>query len=122
MTASLHDQIALIQNLITHKLGISGRSFEAQLRKARRFLPRYLRRELIYLAQAQALVDNPKLQRMIDRPRLEAACRDAIAYLEKVDVSGRRRAMAAQMAASIGFGLLVTLILLLVVLVQRDLI
>ncbi|WP_322891786.1 MULTISPECIES: hypothetical protein [unclassified Yoonia] len=122
MGSDIHIQIEEIRALIDQKLGVRARTFEAQVRKARRFLPRGLRRELIYVAQAQALVDNPKLQRMIDHQRLDAAYRNAVYHLQRIDVKERRRTAALNLAASIAFGLLVTGILVLVVLVQRDLI
>ena len=122
MATDIHTQVEEIRALLDQKLGVRGRTFEAQVRKARRFLPRALRREMIYFAQAQALADNPKLQRMIDRPRLEAAHRNAVYFLERVDSGQSRRTVALGIAASIAFGLLVTAMVVLVVVVQRGLI
>lgn len=122
MATDIHTQVEEIRALLDQKLGVRGRTFEAQVRKARRFLPRALRREMIYFVQAQALADNPKLQRMIDRPRLEAAHRNAVYFLERVDSGQSRRTAALGIAASIAFGLLVTAIVVLVVVVQRGLI
>lgn len=122
MASDIHIKVDEIRALLDQKLGVRARTFEAQVRKARRYIPRNLRRELIYFAQAQALADNPKLQRMIDRARLDSAHRNAVSFLERVDLSQRRRTTALSIAASIAFGLLVTAIVVLVVVVQRGLI
>ncbi|WP_019956182.1 hypothetical protein [Yoonia vestfoldensis] len=122
MASDIHTQVDEIGTLLDQKLGLRARTFEAQVRKARRFLPRALRRELIYLAQAEALADNPKLHRMIDRPRLDAAHRNALAYLDRIDVKQKRRTAALNVVASIAFGILVTAIVVIFVLVQRGLV
>ncbi|MFN3662845.1 hypothetical protein [Yoonia sp.] len=122
MASDIHNMVEEIRALLEQRLGVRARTFEAQVRKARRYLPRALRRELIYFAQAQALADNPKLQRMINRPRLEAAHRKAAYFLKRVDITQRHRIGALGIAASIAFGLLVTAIVALVVVVQRGLI
>ena len=122
MASDIHTQVDEIRALLDQKLGVRGRTFEAQVRRARRYLPRGLRRELVYFAQAHALADNPKLQRMINRPRLEAAYRKSVYFLERADIGQTRKATVMGVAASIGFGLLVTAILVLVVVVQRGLI
>lgn len=122
MATDIHMQVNEISTLLEQKLGLRARTFEAQVRKARRFLPRALRRELIYLAQAEPLADNPKLHRMIDRARLDAAHRNALAYLERIDIKEKRRTAALNVAASIAFGILVTAIVVIFVLVQRGLV
>ncbi|EAQ07933.1 hypothetical protein [Yoonia vestfoldensis] len=122
MAPDIHKQVAEISALLRQKLGLRARTFQAQVHKARRFLPRALRRDLIYLAQAESLADNPKLQRMIDMPRLDAAHRNALAYLDQIDMKQRRWTAALNVAASIAFGLLLTAILVIVVLVQRGLV
>lgn len=101
MASDIHKQVEEISALLTKKLGLRARTFQAQVHKARRFLPRALRRDLIYLAQAESLADNPKLHRMIDMLRLDAAL---------------------GVAASIAFGLLITAVLVIVMLVQRGLV
>ncbi|MBQ2260607.1 MAG: hypothetical protein II336_04495 [Loktanella sp.] len=122
MASDIHIKVEKIRALLDQRLGVRARTFEAQVRKARRLLPRGLRRELVYFAQAQALADNPKLQRMIDRARLEAAYTNAVYFLERADIGQRRRTAALGVAASIAFGLLITAIVVLVVVVQRGLI
>ncbi|MBQ1202705.1 MAG: hypothetical protein IIX61_02690 [Loktanella sp.] len=120
MASEMHMQADEIRGLLEQRLGIRARSLEAQVRKARRHLPRALRRELIYFAQSESLVDNPKLHRMLNPARLEAAHRDAVAFLSKVNSSTKRKAEALQIAASIAFGLLVMGIVLIAALIQRN--
>ncbi|MDA0720151.1 MAG: hypothetical protein O2994_00500 [Proteobacteria bacterium] len=122
MASDIHKQVEEISALLTKKLGLRARTFQAQVHKARRFLPRALRRDLIYLAQAESLADNPKLHRMIDMPRLDAAHRNALAYLDRIDIKQRRWSAALGVAASIAFGLLITAVLVIVMLVQRGLV
>jgi hypothetical protein len=122
MASDIHKQVEDISALLTKKLGLRARTFQAQVHKARRLLPRALRRDLIYLAQAESLADNPKLHRMIDMPRLDAAHRNALAYLDRIDIKQRRWSAALGVAASIAFGLLITAVLVIVMLVQRGLV
>lgn len=119
MALSMHQMVDEVRAGLADKLRLRGRSLAVQVRKAGRRLPRAVRRDAVYLVQTVGLADNPKLARMIDMHRAQAAHRNILQFLETVDVNAERRAMAFQIAASVALAILVTAILLLVVLVQR---
>lgn len=119
MGMTVQDMVAELQEAFSDKLRLRGRTLEVQIRKAGRKLPRAVRRDATYLAQAVTLLDNPKLARMVDMTRAGKAHRNVLAYVETVDVGAERREVALGVAASVAFALLVTAGLVLVVLVQR---
>ncbi len=116
---TLQQMVDEVQAALEGKLRVRGRSLAAQIRKAGRLLPRRVRSDATYLAQAVVLSENPKLQRMVDMAGAKQAHRRVMGFLEGVDPGARRRTAALNMAASIAFALLVTGALLLFVLVQR---
>jgi hypothetical protein len=96
-------QAAALQAKLREVHGISGRNLRQSLARARRVLPRHLRKAGLEIVEAEALVGHPKLERMIDGPRLAAIQKDFEANLDAVDVarmrSDRRLNMAARIAA-----------------------
>ncbi len=116
---TLQQMVDEVQAALESKLRVRGRSLDAQIRKAGRLLPRRVRGDATYLAQAVALSENPKLQRMVDMARAKLAHRRVLDFVEGIDLGARRRTAALNMIASIAFALLVTGALLLFVLVQR---
>lgn len=119
MALTMHQMVDEVRAGLADKLRVRGRSLAVQVRKAGRRLPRAVRRDAVYLVQTVGLADNPKLARMIDMRRAQAAHRNILIYLENVDIAAERRGIALQIAASIALAILVTGILLLFVLVQR---
>ena len=119
MALTMHQMVDEVRAGLADKLRVRGRSLAVQVRKAGRRLPRAVRRDAVYLVQTVGLVDNPKLARMIDMARAQAAHRNILQFLQTVDVAAERRGIALQIIASIALAILVTGILLLIVLVQR---
>ena len=119
MALTMHQMVEEVRAGLADKLRVRGRSLAVQVRKAGRRLPRAVRRDAVYLVQTVGLVDNPKLARMIDMARAQAAHRNILQFLQTVDVAAERRGIALQIIASIALAILVTGILLLIVLVQR---
>lgn len=115
----MHQIVDEVRAALADKLRVRGRSLAVQVRKAGRRMPRSVRRDATYLVQTIGLADNPKLARMIDMRRAQAAHRNILLFLDTVDVAAERRALGLQIAASIALAILVTGILLLYVLVQR---
>lgn len=122
MGKDIHQQVAALQASLEEKLGVRGRTLQAQLRKAGRRLPRHVRRDATYVAQSVALADNPKLARMVDEARMMRAHKNVMAHLNTINVTERRVTAALNLIASIAFVLLVTAALVLFVLVQRGLV
>lgn len=119
MALTMHQMVDEVRAGLADKLRVRGRSLAVQVRKAGRRLPRAVRRDAVYLVQTVGLADNPKLARMIDMTRAQAAHRNILQFLQTVDVAAERRGIALQIIASIALAILVTGILLLIVLVQR---
>jgi hypothetical protein len=119
MALTMHQMVEEVRVGLADKLRVRGRSLAVQVRKAGRRLPRAVRRDAVYLVQTVGLADNPKLARMIDMARAQAAHRNILQFLQTVDVAAERRGIALQIIASTALAILVTGILLLIVLVQR---
>ena len=90
-----HDEmtpmIEEIRALLRQRLSIRGKTLDVQLRKARRLLPRAVRREAAFLAEAYTLTQNPKLARMVNAAQVHEARDQVIAHLQSVDPAERRK-------------------------------
>lgn len=80
-----------IRSLLETQLRIRGATLDAQIRRAGRLLPRKVRREAAFLLQANLLVQNPKLARMISAERVGQAHQAISTYLKSVDPKERAR-------------------------------
>jgi len=119
MAETMRQMVDEVRAALQDKLRVRGRTLEAQIRRAGRQLPRRVRHDATYLAQAVALTDNPKLARMVDMAKAKRAHRNVLAHLDTVDIGAQRRNAALNMLASVMFALLVTGVLLLSVLWLR---
>ncbi|MFT5743665.1 MAG: hypothetical protein ACI86S_001738 [Paracoccaceae bacterium] len=106
----LHKQIEEIRGLMADRLRVRGRDLEHQVRKAGRLLPRHLRRDGAFLAQAQVMSQNPKLVRLVDRPRVDRAHADMVIFLKTVDAKDRAKAKLLGILGAVAFNLLVVFI------------
>lgn len=80
-----------VQQKLKEVYGISGHDLRQSLSRARRVLPRYLRKAGREIAQAQDLAGHPKLERMIDMERLIRIQANIDAHLDAVNVADLRR-------------------------------
>jgi hypothetical protein len=119
MGQMIEQNIADIRALLETKLRVRGASLSVQIRKARRLLPRSVRSDLIYLVETAELSQNPKLLRMVDTARVARAHRNAVAFLEGVDLREQRITGFINVVATIALAILVTVALVIYVLVQR---
>jgi hypothetical protein len=119
MVQMIEQNVADIRALLETKLRVRGASLAVQLRKARRQLPRGVRRDLTYLVESAELSQNPKLVRMVDTTRVARAHRNAVAFLENVDLREQRITGLINVVAAIALAVLVTAALVIYVLVQR---
>jgi len=119
MAETMRQMVDEVRAALQDKLRVRGRTLEAQIRRAGRQLPRRVRSDATFLAQAVALTDNPKLACMVDMAKAKKAHRNVLAHLDTVDIGAQRRNAALNMLASIMFALLVTGVLLLGVLWVR---
>ncbi len=115
----LQSQVNEISALMAERLRVRGGTLETQLRKAGRSLPRPIRREGFYLAQAAVLARNPKLIRMVNEARVEKAYQAVITHLKGIDPVDRLKGRILGILGSISAALIVMFIVVVYVLVQR---
>jgi flagellar biosynthesis/type III secretory pathway ATPase len=78
-----------LRRLFEDRLRIKGRSLEAQVAKAGRQLPKRVRADARYIAEAVTLRQNPKLARMIDESQIARARQNVVEHLEKINPNDR---------------------------------
>lgn len=104
----LEPQIQDIRTLLETQLRIKGASLDHQIKRAGRLLPRRVRREARFLAQANMLIQNPKLARMINQARVGQAHQTVAAYLNSIDPKDRLKGRILNITGLIAFnGLLI---------------
>ena len=119
MHETIHDMAEDVATLMKERLSIRGRDLATKLRHTGRMMPNRLKREAAYLAEAVQLSENPRLQKMIDMERAEAAHRDCLEFLQKVDAADRRKGVVLGVLASLAMTFLVVAALIIIVLVWR---
>lgn len=102
----LTEQIHKVRGLMAERLHVRGATLEDQLRRAKRLLPRAVAREAQYLAQAELLMRNPKLARMIDARKARDAGDRLTAHLMTVDPKERRKDRILGILGGLAFNLL----------------
>jgi len=118
----LQNQVDEIRNLLETQLRAKGRSLEAQLRKAGRRLPRKIRADAAKVVEAQTLVQNPKLARMIDTAAVTRATENVTAHLHTIDPWERFKDRWLGILGAISAVLIFTFIVVVYVLVQRGIV
>ncbi len=98
---------AALQQKLKEVHGISGRSLGHSLARARRVLPRHLRKAGPEIIAAEAMVGHPKLEPMIDHARLTRIFDQLQAELDAVDLADLRRGRWLAAAGRAAFALLV---------------
>ncbi len=123
MTGDLLDnQVAEVRKLMETRLRVRGKTLDLQVRKAGRRLPRNLRRDATYLAQAATVMHHPKLNRMIDADKATKAHGRLTSYLAGVNPADRVKGMFLAWLGSLAFAFIVVFIIVVTVLVQRGIV
>ncbi len=122
MANSLQDQVNEISGLMEKQLRVRGADLSKQIRKAGRLLPRAVRHDALYLAQAVVLADNPKLFRMIDRTKADKAHANVVSFLEGISPRERMANQLLGVTASIALMIVAVFVVGLYVLVKRGLV
>lgn len=104
----LAPQIDDIRALLDTQLRIRGATLDKQIHRAGRLLPRKIRAEAAFLVQANLLVQNPKLARMIDPGRVQRAHALVAAHLRGIDPKDRLKGRLLNIAGLLAFNLLLT--------------
>jgi hypothetical protein len=100
-----------VAQLLEEKLALRGKDLEARLQRGGRLLPRRVREGAELLAEASEKAKNPKLLGQIDMGQVSDAYDACVRHLITIDPSGRRRDTVGSMIGSVGFGVLVMVIL-----------
>ncbi|MZR12621.1 hypothetical protein GQE99_06255 [Maritimibacter sp. DP07] len=118
----LQDRAETLARLMEERLDIRGPDLAAKTRRARRRVPRWLRRELMALVQALEYSRHPKFAARIDHARIETGARRAQNWLEQVDATDRRKSLVIHWLAGNAFNVLVVIGLAVGVMAWRGLI
>lgn len=116
---TLQDQIAQVRALMAARLRIRGRTLDHQVRKAGRLLPRAVRRDATYLAQAASVMDHPRLAMMVDMGKAQQAYVRVTDYLETIDPKDRAKGKLLGVLGYISFVVIAVFIVTVWVLVKR---
>ena len=119
MTDFVNDKAAEVADLMKERLNIRGKDLAAKLRRTGRMMPRRVKHEARFLADASALVANPKLRKMVDDKRVTSAHQTCVDFLEEVDVADRRKGVILGILGSFAMVLIVVSGLVIWVLVWR---
>lgn len=95
-----------IRNLLETQLRVRGATLDRQVHRAGRMLPRKIRAEAAFLVQADMLVQNPKLARMISPDRVQKAHHTVAIYLRGIDPKERLKGRILNIAGILAFNLL----------------
>lgn len=87
---SLGSVTAEIEELLVEKLSAKGRNLNQKLGHAGRSLPKKIRVQAAYLAEAETRYQNPKLAHQYDAKRVLAVRKQCVDHLEKIDPRARR--------------------------------
>lgn len=117
--ANLHQMAGRVAELFEARLNVGGKTLADKLRRGGRRLPRNVRREAAYLAQAAEQARVPKLMVQIDHARTADAYDACLRYLKPIGASERRRTLAMQILTGVGAAVFVTGAMVLLVLVWR---
>lgn len=86
-----HRRAEALSALLGERLGLRGPGVETRLARAGRKLPRRQRRDAREIAQVAGRIDHPRLARLHDPARLDAAFQSLGAHLKRIDPAARRR-------------------------------
>ena len=111
-----------IRRLLETQLRVRGATLAKQVQRAGRQLPRKIRTEAAFLVQANMLVQNPKLARMISPDRTQKAAETVATYLRGIDPRDRLKGRILNIAGILAFNLLLVGGLVVVVLVWRGIV
>jgi hypothetical protein len=121
-SGSIEQMADRVAALMEQRMRIGGASLSEKLRRGGRALPRGVRAEADFLAEACRQAANPKLLPQIDRGRVAQAHDACMRHLQGLDRAARRRATLMGIASSIAFSLFAVALLVLAILRWRGLV
>lgn len=108
-----------VADTMKERLGIRGKDLATKLRHTGRMMPKRVKLEARFLAEATMLAENPKLSRMINHERVKTAHQTCMTFLNSVDVADRRKGVVLGILGSLAMVFLVVTVLVLGVLMWR---
>lgn len=81
----LSNYVEQVSALLQERLRIKGRTLTRQVSKLGRRVPRKIKKDAAFLAQANALQEHPKLAQMVDQAQVVRAGDAVIAHLRSID-------------------------------------
>lgn len=85
---------------------VKGRDLKQSYRRSRHLLPRSVRRSLRDLVEAGGMLGHPKLERLVDFPKLSKDADWVETHLGSIDVGEQRRTRIINFVAVLAFNLL----------------
>ena len=119
MSVSVQQMANRVADLMEQRLRVGGSGLAAKLERGARFLPRKVRREARYLAEADQAARVPRLQMQLDYEKIARAYDVCVRYLKPLGASARRKAILLDILTGFGSGIFVTIVLVLVVMMWR---
>lgn len=108
--------------LLEERMKVRGRSLSVKVRKAGRRLPRKVREAATYLGEAGDMARNPKLLARVDEGEVARTFDICVRYLGQLKPGASTRSAVLSAAASVGFSMLMVILLVLGVIYWRGLI
>ncbi len=108
-----------ISALLRTKLSVRGATLAAQSKRIGRLLPKRLKSDVVFMAQAHELVQNPKLMKMVDETRANSAYQALVSHLNDVDPNDRRKGAVLGALGGLVFNLLIVFVIVVTVLWWR---
>lgn len=112
-------KIADTRHKMREKLGVSGKTLSASLRKGGRKLPRGVRAQARKLAEAESFADHPRLRLTLDPDALDKAAHRTTDHLDTVDPADQRLGWWLGVLGGLVFNLLVFAVIVIVILRWR---
>ncbi len=119
LTKSIQEMAAQVADMMKDRLSIRGADLAGKLRHTGRMMPKHVKREAAFLAETAVLVQSPKLQKLIDRSRVDSAYKTCVDFLETVDRADRRRGIVLGTLAGLTLSLGAVAAMVIVVLIWR---
>jgi hypothetical protein len=101
------DRLAALQGALRDKLHLRGATFERQVHRAGRLLPRRQRRAAATLLGARDWMGHPRLARLLDRRDVDAAFADLNRHLDRIDPRERRKTALLRLTGGIVLDLMI---------------
>lgn len=119
---TVQQMAARVAQLMEDRLNVRGTTLPEKLRRGGRRLPRGVRTQAAYLAEAAEKAQIPKLQLQLDHKRIASAYDRCVKHLRPIGMGARRRAYAMSVLSSAGLAVFATGALFLAFLVWRGLV